>query len=162
KDRLIAMQCRVIFFVPKPGQPDQSLAAPWDKLYRRAFLEKNHLRFPERLKVLEDMSFNFHVFGRAERIGYLHRRLYHYIFLTQSITHAYRADRHAEDCRVYRHLRRCIEEQERRERPGDASAWQRHRRKLTMALYGRMGKSTAVEIKSLALAAIDRMKEKRA
>ncbi|MCR5675866.1 MAG: glycosyltransferase, partial [Lachnospiraceae bacterium] len=46
KDRLIAMQCRVIFFVPKPGQPDQSLAAPWDKLYRRAFLEKNHLRFP--------------------------------------------------------------------------------------------------------------------
>ena len=38
------------------------LAAPWDKLYRKSFLDENDLRFSEELKVLDDMCFNFVAF----------------------------------------------------------------------------------------------------
>ncbi|MCR5675389.1 MAG: hypothetical protein K6G16_06750, partial [Lachnospiraceae bacterium] len=148
KDRLIAMQCRVIFFVPKPGQPDQSLAAPWDKLYRRAFLEKNHLRFPAKLKVLDDMSFNFRTFGCAEKIGYLHRQLYHYCFNEQSVTHIFRPDRPAQDRKAFHYLRCCIDEQERREMQQDSHAWPGYRRRLIAAYVCRIMKSTAIEVRA--------------
>ncbi len=84
------------------------LAAPWDKIYRREFLISKNLRFPEELRVLDDMCFNFKAFGEADLIAYIPTFLYHYRVVENSITNSYRADRIDKDRQVFEYLRSAI------------------------------------------------------
>ena len=77
------------------------LSAPWDKLYKTSFLKKYDLRFPEELKVLDDMCFNLEVFKKAGKISYMPVCLYHYVIIEDSITNSYRADRAEQDMKAF-------------------------------------------------------------
>ena len=87
---------------------DIPLSAPWDKLYKREFLVRNGLRFPEELRVLDDMCFNFMAFGKARKISYLPTALYHYCIQSGTITSSYKANRAELDMKVFEFLEREI------------------------------------------------------
>lgn len=80
------------------------LAAPWDKVYRKAFLAANELYFAEYLKVLDDMVFNMEVFGAAARVAYCKEKIYHYRYVSNSITNSYRPDRLKQDMEVWDYI----------------------------------------------------------
>ena len=77
------------FFKCPPASADAAGSA-CAKLYRRSFLEENHLRYVQGLKRAEDMEFNLRVFDRAQNIGNLHGFFYHYRQLATSATYEYR------------------------------------------------------------------------
>ena len=62
------------------------------KLYRRSFLNKHGLRYPEGVERAEDVNFNIRCFQAADRIGYLHAYLYYYRQHEDSATYRYRHD----------------------------------------------------------------------
>ncbi|MCM1426739.1 MAG: glycosyltransferase [Eubacterium sp.] len=103
---------RAVLYYPMdfPGMK-VPLAAPWDKLYRRAFLLRHGIAFCEKLAVLDDMVFNMEAFGKARKISYETSKVYHYRRVADSITNSYKADRVAKDGRVWR----CIEDYYERE-----------------------------------------------
>lgn len=80
------------------------MAAPWDKVYRRDFLTENHLRFCERLRVLDDMVFNFEVLGAARHVACRKVKPYHYRRVPDSITNSYKPDRVSQDMEVWKYL----------------------------------------------------------
>lgn len=85
------------------------LAAPWDKLYNRDFLEKHGLRFDEDLRVLDDMAFNLHAFAAADRISYVKLPVYHYIHNAGTVTSGYDPARLTKDRAVWAHVRGYID-----------------------------------------------------
>lgn len=94
----------VLYFplsVPKTTIP---LSALWDRLYRRDFLIRSGILFQPELKVLDDMVFNIEVFGVAKKIFYQKLRIYHYRFVSDSITHRFNPDRQQENEKVFRYL----------------------------------------------------------
>ena len=108
---IFRLQCGMLYypiFFPKMHVP---LAAPWDKLYKKSFLERNNLRFPEHLKVLDDMIFNMEVFGQATKVYYCKDKIYHYRYVSDSITNEYKADRVEQDCKVWEHLQAYVTKQ---------------------------------------------------
>ena len=151
RQNILNLQCAVLFQHMSPYQKASSLAAPWDKLYRRTFLELNNLRFPESLRVLDDMVFNFMAFHKAVHISYLHRRLYHYCDHRLSITNSYHPERRQQDQMVFRYLRKLIERQI-REMEEDATISEVYKRraihKLRTAYYARVVKSTGILVKN--------------
>ncbi len=80
------------------------LAAPWDKLYRREFLQKNALCFQEQLKVLDDMIFNYECLSLAKKVVYCKEKIYHYRYVPNSITNSYKPDRVEQDTRVWKFI----------------------------------------------------------
>lgn len=60
------------------------------KLYRASFLRENDLKYPEKIVRSEDVNFNFRVFEKAGRIGYMNRFFYYYRQLAGSATYTYR------------------------------------------------------------------------
>lgn len=56
----------------------QSLAAPWDKLYKLSFLRKYQLGFDTTLHPMEDFLFNFIAFDHARRVEAYNYIGYHY------------------------------------------------------------------------------------
>ena len=62
------------------------------KLYRKDFLDRNGLFYPEGIKRAEDVNFNIRAFDAAERIGYLNRHLYYYRQHEHSASFIYRRD----------------------------------------------------------------------
>lgn len=92
-------------------QTHTPLAAPWDKLYKRVFVEENALFFTERLKVLDDMIFNMEAFGVAKKISYHKIPIYHYRYVPDSITNSYKPDRIAQDMEVWDAIQTYINEQ---------------------------------------------------
>lgn len=63
------------------GQPQKAITAigvPWGKIYRRGFIEKNHLRFDPKLRRMQDNIFNMYAFYYANNIYYLDSPLYLY------------------------------------------------------------------------------------
>lgn len=88
---------------------DIAIAAPWNKLYKKSFLNDNNLIFPEQLKTLDDMTFNYLAFGCSPKVAYLHRKLYHYCFNKKSITNKYDPDRIPKDLEVFKMIGEDIE-----------------------------------------------------
>lgn len=106
RDEIGRLQRGVLYYpMDYPGMR-VPLAAPWDKLYRRGFLEKNQIRFREELRVLDDMIFNMEVLGKAEKVSYKKFRVYHYRRVLSSITNRFRADRVEEDKKVWERVER--------------------------------------------------------
>lgn len=65
----------------------------WNKLYRRAFLEKYHIRFPEDMEIDEDFQFNFACFCHAHRIRLTDRHYYVYRITEESSMRTSSAER---------------------------------------------------------------------
>ncbi|MBQ9991079.1 MAG: glycosyltransferase [Lachnospiraceae bacterium] len=91
------------------------LAAPWDKVYRLAFLRDRGIRFQKNLKVLDDMIFNLEAIGAAERISYLKKKIYHYRQVPDSITNSYRPDRVEQDRHVWKYIEEYMQRVSRKE-----------------------------------------------
>ncbi len=87
---------------------DTPIAAPWDKLYRKAFLDENGLGYNESLRVLDDMFFNMEVFGFARRVEYIKHPVYEYVRNDGSITSSYVADRVERDMKVWKAIEEYI------------------------------------------------------
>lgn len=90
------------------GSTDRSLAAPWDKVYRKEFLASNSIAFAEELRVLDDMVFNMEAFGSAEKVVYIKKTIYHYRIVSESITHSYKPDRLGMDMAVWDYIDRYL------------------------------------------------------
>lgn len=93
-----ALQRKVLYH---KGMP---LAAPWDKIYRKEYLDKNNIRFQKKLKVLDDMVFNVEAFGAADEVVYCKKQIYHYRYVADSITNSYKPDRVEQDRVVWNYL----------------------------------------------------------
>ncbi len=104
RNDIFRLQCGMLYYPASFSKMRVSLAAPWDKLYKKSFLQKNNLCFPEHLKVLDDMVFNMEVFGQAAKVYYCKDKIYHYRYVSDSITNDYKADRVEQDCKVWKHL----------------------------------------------------------
>ncbi|MCR4901927.1 MAG: glycosyltransferase [Butyrivibrio sp.] len=107
REYMISMQCGTLYSYLAPVSSDISIAAPWDKIYRKNFLVENDLYFPSALKVLDDMVFNFECLAKATKIGFFTDRLYHYCIHkgeNSSITNRYKPDRVEQDMAVFAYL----------------------------------------------------------
>ena len=60
------------------------------KVYKREFIEKNHLRFDINYKFNEDGAFAIKAYWQAEKIAYIPRPMYRYLQRSGSIMHSYR------------------------------------------------------------------------
>lgn len=106
REELQRLQRGVLYYpMDYPGMR-VPLAAPWDKLYRRAFLRENQIRFREELHVLDDMVFNMEVLGKAEKAAYKKYRICHYRQVPSSITNRFRSERVREDEKVWKMIGR--------------------------------------------------------
>ena len=69
----------------------QLLYAPWNKLYRRSYLNEKNIRFPETF--WDDLPFNLDVVRDIERVGTLDGHFYHFLRArAESENTRYRAD----------------------------------------------------------------------
>lgn len=105
RDEIRRLQRGVLYYPMDYPKTKVPLAAPWDKLYRRAFLAENRLWFREELSVLDDMIFNMEVLGRAQQAAYKKYRVYHYRHVSSSITNRFRANRVEEDEAVWKMIK---------------------------------------------------------
>lgn len=105
KEDIRLLQRGMLYFPLVDKRMKTPLAAPWDKVYRREFLEANHIRFRDELKVLDDMVFNMEAFGVARKVVYCKDKIYHYRYVPDSITNQYKANRVEQDCAVWAYLR---------------------------------------------------------
>ncbi len=110
KKKIRALQRGALYFPSTGVATNISLAAPWDKLYRKAFLCKSNISFRPELKVLDDMIFNVAAFGNAQKVVYCKDKVYHYCYVSDSITNSYSPDRMAQDERVWKYLRKYMAE----------------------------------------------------
>lgn len=55
----------------------QLLYAPWNKLYRRSYLDEHNIRFPDTF--WDDLPFNLEVIRNVERVGCMAQRFYHFL-----------------------------------------------------------------------------------
>lgn len=110
KEEILGMQRGMLYFPLVREARKIPLAAPWDKVYRREFLQNNAIGYREQLKVLDDMFFNFEAFGKALKVAYFKDRIYHYRFVPDSITNQYKANRVELDCIVWKYLQNYMNE----------------------------------------------------
>ena len=103
-DEILRLQCGVLYAPFWKDSGNIPLAAPWDKAYRRAFLLENNIRFCERLNVLDDMAFNYEVFGAAKKVACRKIKPYHYRRVAGSITNSYKPDRVRQDMAVWEYI----------------------------------------------------------
>ncbi len=60
----------------------------WNKVYKKEVLydeEKNIKLFDERLKILEDLVYNYDIFNKINKVIYNHKKFYHYIQRESSV-----------------------------------------------------------------------------
>jgi len=55
--------------------PFLSLIEPWNKIYKKEFLEKNNIKFPENLLCGEDTPFSYEVLFKAQKISFIKEKL---------------------------------------------------------------------------------------
>lgn len=133
------LQSSVLYFPISRKKTKVPLAAPWDKVYRRKFLDDHGIRFQPELKVLDDMVFNMKVFGAAKKVSYFKDKIYHYRFVPDSITNCYKADRVEQDQKVWKYIGYYMEETFKNDRWTMAE-----KRQLLQAFYCRVIKSFSI------------------
>lgn len=101
---MLRLQCGVLYAPFWEDSGNIPLAAPWDKVYRREFLLENNLRFCESLKALDDMVFNYEVFGAAKKVACRKIKPYHYRRAADSITNRYTPGRVRYDMAVWEYV----------------------------------------------------------
>lgn len=66
-----------------------AIGGTWCKVYKRNFLNKNHLKYKENLRRTQDIIFNLYAFNYARKIKYKNFSKYHYRMHNNSITKKY-------------------------------------------------------------------------
>ncbi|MCR4615789.1 MAG: glycosyltransferase [Clostridiales bacterium] len=84
--------------------------AAWGAIYRKDFLTKNGLRFPDGQKKAQDSVFNTRAYYYAENIAYLPYVMYYYRNNPQGITRRYSKDLVPVLQSLIGHLRVCMDE----------------------------------------------------
>ncbi|MDY5040324.1 MAG: glycosyltransferase [Bifidobacterium animalis] len=72
--------------------PYIGMGVPWGKLYRKDFMNRHNLRFPEGLPRMEDNIFNLYAFGSANYVLYCNQPLYRYSIVVNSASKSYSPD----------------------------------------------------------------------
>lgn len=126
-------QAGVLYFPSMKVSTKIPLAAPWDKLFRYSFIEQHQVEFREELKVLDDMIFNYDVFGLARKVVYCKDKIYHYRHVPTSITNSYKPNRVSQDIGVWKYLEKSLEQ-----------AAEERRKQLEQAVYARIIKSFSI------------------
>lgn len=143
RKKILRLQAGVLYF-PILGNRGElktkiPLAAPWDKIYRRKFVKEHRLRFQQHLKVLDDMVFNVEAFGAAQKVIYCKERIYHYRYVSESITNSYKPDRVTQDQMVWAYLNQYAKKQT------ESGVWDVKQQKyFARALYCREIKSFSI------------------
>lgn len=109
REEIQRLQRSVLYYPKEFPQTEVPLAAPWDKIYRLAFLRKYNLCFPEELRVLDDMIFNMEVLGRAQKVSYIKTPIYYYRYVSDSITNCYKRDRIGQDAKVWQYIEKYMD-----------------------------------------------------
>nr|MCR5478295.1 glycosyltransferase [Ruminococcus sp.] len=68
------------------------VAGTWCKIYRRSFIEQNHLLYDPRLLRTQDIIFNLYAFNKAKLIKYVDVCKYHYRMQNDSVTKKFNPD----------------------------------------------------------------------
>lgn len=105
-DEMLDLQRRVLYFPAVHADTKCPMAAPWDKVYKREFLNRCGIRFSPELRVLDDMFFNMQVMGAASRVAYCKHKIYHYRYVPDSITNSYQEKRVEYDRAVWQAIER--------------------------------------------------------
>lgn len=81
-------------FVPiyKFNSSPINMSAPWDKFYRKRFIDSNNIRFDTNVFFADDSFFNVQAFTKASIIAGTSQIGYHYRQNSASVTHNYRPD----------------------------------------------------------------------
>lgn len=108
RDEIFRLQRAVLYYKMPEISTKQPLAAPWDKVYRSEFILNKGLCFQEKLRVLDDMIFNMEAFGEAAHIAYYKDKIYHYRYVSNSITHQYKPNRVEQDRLVWEYISQYI------------------------------------------------------
>lgn len=66
-----------------------NVSVVWAKLYKKEFIEKNKLKFKEKIKRMPDTIFNIKALEKAKNIVHCNEYIYHYRKNENSITHNY-------------------------------------------------------------------------
>ena len=82
------LYCQLIdpYYGQKASECVTAIGVPWGKIYRKAFIDENHLSFDTGLKRDEDNVFNMFAFESAHSISYINNPLYYYRLQHISIT----------------------------------------------------------------------------
>lgn len=73
----------------KDGHCATDSGAPWAKIYKKNFLTRNHLKYQETLRRMQDNVFNLDAYECASKIFYFNEPLYHYRKSSDSGFHRY-------------------------------------------------------------------------
>lgn len=138
KSEIRALQRGVLYFPGTETGTKVPLAAPWDKVYKKKFLEEKKVQFVPELTVLDDMVFNMEAFGAAEKISYFKDKIYHYRLVPDSITNSYKADRVRQDQKVWKYLNDYMDRTFERDR------WKEGEDAFVQAYYCRIIKSFSI------------------
>lgn len=60
----------------------------WNKIYKKEIIEKNNLRFDEKIAMCEDLLFNYQYILCVEDVLYIKNSLYHYKYVLGSSSHS--------------------------------------------------------------------------
>lgn len=83
----------ISFLRPNTRKICNVFVMPWNKLYRKDFLNKYQLKYDEELQAHEDTWFNFQVYQYTKKIVTLNNKLYYARMNSQSITRKFKANR---------------------------------------------------------------------
>lgn len=81
------------FCMMTPEKPQFGLGGPWNKAIRREIITENSICFDTDLMgVYDDRLFILNAYTRAKKIVYIHKAVYNYVLIEDSITRAYKAN----------------------------------------------------------------------
>lgn len=142
EEELRRLQRAMLYYPKEFPKTKVPLAAPWDKVYRRAFLKEHNICFPEQLSVLDDMIFNMEAAGKARKIAYVKLPIYHYRYVADSITNCYKQDRIRQDAKVWQYIETYMDTPERM--PAGTG---KEKEEFVQSYYCRIIKSFAISLR---------------
>lgn len=81
------------YMPPESGPAGSCYGGPWNKIVRRALLERENFRFDLTVKgICDDLLYSIHLFAAADKVAYVPVVIYNYRLLEQSITHTYKGN----------------------------------------------------------------------
>lgn len=127
------------------GKTKVPLAAPWDKVFKKSLIESNALTFREHLHVLDDMVFVMEALGYAKRVYYVKEKIYHYRYVSDSITNVYKKNRVENDKEVFAFVQKYIDEWAELKTAASSEVWTNEQKEMLMqAFYCRVIKSFSI------------------
>ena len=101
-DDIIEEMAKPLAFSGGTDKRTMMLAVPWNKLYLREIIMKNHIRFVEGVDFGEDMLFNINFYWFAERIRFIEDSLYYHTIAKSSLSSSYREKRFLQASTAFR------------------------------------------------------------